>query len=170
MYATIPIYYPSLEEAERNNEKDLWLDSYNINMACKRAIEDRAATAMNTRELDSLIDDLVSEYGIERAMYVLSRTIQFRDWDGRFSEIVKNRAAGFEFPDAAKAGVSEMSGEKKTNDRTQEYLTALDPCALDQMYQRLMQEENGCFADISEDSAYTLDDLEISDEALEREM
>ena len=85
MYATIPIYYPSLEEAQRNNEKEMWLESYKINMDCKHAIEDRAATAMNTRELDSLIGDLVEEYGVERAMYVLSRTIQFRDWDGRFS-------------------------------------------------------------------------------------
>ena len=34
MYATIPIYYPSLEEAERNDEKELWLESYKINMDC----------------------------------------------------------------------------------------------------------------------------------------
>ena len=30
MYATIPIYYPSLEEAQRNNEKEMWLESYKI--------------------------------------------------------------------------------------------------------------------------------------------
>lgn len=166
MYATIPIYYPSLEEAQRNNEKEMWLESYKINMDCKHAIEDRAATAMNTRELDSLIGDLVEEYSVERAMYVLSRTIQFRDWDGRFSEIVKSRAAGFEFPDATQTDISD---EKNNDDKTQGYLTEIDPCVLDLMYQRLMEEENGCFADVS-DEAYALDDCEISNEVLEREM
>lgn len=170
MYATIPIYYPSLEEAQRNNEKEMWLESYKINMDCKHAIEDRAATAMNTRELYSLIEDLVSEYGVERAMYVLSRTIQFRDWDGRFSEIVKSRAAVFEFPDAAKPEPYGEADKPNHSDRTQGYLTEIDPCVLDLMYQRLMQEENGCFEDISEDSAYALDDCEISDEVLEREI
>lgn len=166
MYATIPVYYPSLEEAERNNEKEMWLESYKINMDCKRAIEDRAMTCYNTRELDALITDLVENYGVERAMYVLSRTIQFGDWDGRFSEVVKERASGFEFPDAVKSAAELPDGA----DRTQEYVTALDPCVLDLIYQKLMQEENGCFADISEDEAYALDDCEISDEALEREM
>lgn len=170
MYATIPVYYPSLEEAERNNEKEMLLESYKINMDCKRAIEDRAATAMNTRELDSLISDLVEEYGVELAMYVLSRTVQFRDWDGRFSEIVKARAGEFEFPDAEKKLSADSSEGSKNADQTQAYLTELDPCVLDLMYQRLMQEENGCFSDIAEDEAYALDDCEISDESLEREM
>ena len=31
MYATIPVYYPSLEEASRRNEAALWCDSYNSN-------------------------------------------------------------------------------------------------------------------------------------------
>ena len=29
MYATIPVYYPSLEEAARKDEAALWCDSYN---------------------------------------------------------------------------------------------------------------------------------------------
>ena len=33
MYATIPVYYPSLEEAARKDEAALWCDSYNINMS-----------------------------------------------------------------------------------------------------------------------------------------
>lgn len=167
MYTTIPVYYPSLEEAERNDEKELWLESYQINMDCKRAIEDRATTAMNSRELDSLIEDLISDYGIERALYVLSRTIQFRDWDERFSEIVKNRAGMFVFTDAAESGIS---GEKNTDDRTQGYLTEIDPCVLDLMVQRLIQEENRRGRDVSDTGAYALHDCEISDDVLEQEM
>ena len=167
MYATIPVYYPSLEEAERNDEKELWLESYQINMDCKRTIEDRAATAMTSRELDSLIEDLISNYGTERALYVLSRTIQFRDWDERFSEIVKSRGGAFAFPDAAESGIS---GERNTDDRTQGYLTEIDPCVLDLMVQRLMQEENRHSEDVSQTEAYALHDCEISDEVLEQEM
>lgn len=167
MYATIPVYYPSLEEAERNDEKELWLESYQINMDCKRAIEDRAATAMNSRELDSLIEDLISDYGTERALYVLSRTIQFRDWDGRFSEIVKNRAGAFAFSNTAESGIS---CEKNTDDRTQGHLTEIDPCVLDLMVQRLMQEENRYSEDISQTGAYALHDCENSDDVLEQEM
>lgn len=38
MYATIPVYYPSLEEAARKDEAALWCDSYNINMSCRNFI------------------------------------------------------------------------------------------------------------------------------------
>ena len=86
MYATIPVYYPSLEEASRRNEAALWCDSYNINMDCRNFIQDKAMTAMNSRELDSFIGELVRFYGVERAIYVLSRTIQFSDWDSRFDQ------------------------------------------------------------------------------------
>ena len=86
MYATIPVYYPSLEEAARKDEAALWCDSYNINMSCRNFIQDKAMTAFNTRELDAFIEELVRCYGTERAMYVLSRTIQFSDWDARFDQ------------------------------------------------------------------------------------
>ena len=56
MYATIPVYYPSLEEAARKDEAALWCDSYNINMSCRNFIQDKAMTAFNTRELDAFIE------------------------------------------------------------------------------------------------------------------
>ena len=55
MYATIPVYYPSLEEAARKDEAALWCDSYNINMSCRNFIQDKAMTAFNARELDAFI-------------------------------------------------------------------------------------------------------------------
>ena len=86
MYATIPVYYPSLEEAARKDEAALWCDSYNINMDCRNFIQAKAMTVMNSRELDSFIGELVRFYGVERAIYVLSRTVQFSDWDSRFGQ------------------------------------------------------------------------------------
>ena len=80
MYATIPVYKYSLTDAVNYKERELWLESYNINMECKRAIEERATTAFNTRELDLLIKDLVEKFGVERALYVLSKSVQENDW------------------------------------------------------------------------------------------
>ena len=60
MYATIPVYYPSLEEAARKDEAALWCDSYNINMSCRNFIQDKAMTAFNTRELDAFTVSLSS--------------------------------------------------------------------------------------------------------------
>ncbi len=100
MYATIPVYYPSLEEASRIHEAALWCDSYNINMSCRNLIQDKAMTAFNTRELDAFIEELVRCYGTERAMYVLSRTIQYSEWDSRFEQAVLDRAGRTAFPDA----------------------------------------------------------------------
>ena len=134
MYATIPVYYPSLEEADRNDERELWLESYHINMDCKRAIEDRAATAFNTGELDSLIKDLIENYGVERAMYVLSRTVQFREWDERFDKAVSSRAEAFSFSDTDK---SSEQAEYQSSD----YITEIDPCVLDHIYLGLMKAE-----------------------------
>lgn len=87
MYAVIPVYKYSLTDAVNCKERELWLESYSINMECKRAIEERAATAFNTCELDLLIKDLVVKFGVQRALYVLSKSVQVNDWDARFTEI-----------------------------------------------------------------------------------
>lgn len=104
MYAAIPVYYPSLEEAARKDEAALWCDSYNINMDCRNFIQAKAMTVMNSRELDSFIGELVRFYGVERAIYVLSRTVQFSDWDSRFDQAVLDRAGQTDFPDARTPG------------------------------------------------------------------
>ena len=135
MYATIPVYYPSLEEASRNNEAPFWCDSYNVNMSCRNFIQDRAMTAMNTRELDSLIEDLIENYGVERAMYVLSRTVQFREWDERFDEAVREKAKGYEFPD------SKTQRDANHVDPTERYVMEVDPCVVNAVFVGLMEFE-----------------------------
>ena len=144
MYATIPVYYPSLEEAERADERDLWLESYNINMECRNAIADRAMTAFNSRETESFIKDLLEHYGVERAMYVLSRTVQYRDWDTSFSEIVRSSANTFDFPDrhSSDALNARTPNEQLFSDRTNNYyISQIDPCVLDHIYLGLMKIE-----------------------------
>jgi len=135
MYATIPVYYPSLEQASRNDESAFWCDSYNINMDCRNFIQDRAATALNTIELDSLIEDLVNHYGIERAMYVLSRTVQFSKWDERFTAVVKEKADTFPFPDSAK------EYDENHVDPTSRYIVRLNRHMINAIYAGLIKRE-----------------------------
>ena len=160
MCAAIPVYYPSLEEAARKDEAALWRDSYNINMDCRNFIQDKAMTAMNSRELDSFIGELVRFYGVERAIYVLSRTIQFSDWDSRFDQTVLDRAGQTDFPDAR------TPRDENHVDPTTRYVTEIDPCAVNAIFMKLMeleeeqeattQMENDGQKDLDEDMALEL--------------
>ena len=131
MYATIPVYRYSKGYADKHNERELWLESHNINMACKRAIEEQAATAFNTREMDLLIKDLVENFGVERALYVLSKSVRHNDWDERFSDIVRERAAALDDHDE----------DSEQEQKEQEIISEIDPCVLDGIYLGLMKIE-----------------------------
>lgn len=131
MYKTIPVYQIPLMDADGARERELWFESYEINMECKRAIEERAATAFNTRELDLLIEDLVKKFGVERALCVLTKSVQHNDWDERFDEIVRERAAAFDF----------RCDDGKLTEKTRDYITEIDPCVLDCIYLELMKKE-----------------------------
>ena len=154
MYATIPVYYPSLEEASRKHEAVLWCDSYNINMDCRNFIQDKAMTAMNSRELDSFIGELVRFYGVERAIYVLSRTIQFFDWDSRFDQAVLDRAGRTDFPDA------KVPRDTNHVDPTTRYVTEIDPCVANAIFMKLMEleEEQEATAQMENDGQKELDE------------
>ena len=107
-------------------------------------------TAMNSRELDSFIGELVRFYGVERAIYVLSRTIQFSDWDSRFGQAVLDRAGQTDFPDAR-------------TPRDENHVTEIDPCVANAIFMKLMeleeeqeataQMENGGQKELDEDMA-----------------
>lgn len=136
MYTTIPVYYPSLEEAGRNHETALWCDSYNINMSCRNFIQDKAMTAMNSQELDLLIEELVKCYGVDRAIYVLSRTIQYSEWDSRFEQAVLDRAGKTAFPDA------HTPRDENHVDPTTRYIVEIDPCIVNAVFVKLMELED----------------------------
>lgn len=130
MYATMPIYYPTFRYAREHDEVTLWRESHRVNMECKGQINRRALEANNSRELDLMITDLIRVYGLERTMCVLSRTIQYKDWDERLSQAVKERAKRFHF------------NEYPYEDPTKQYICHdLDPCILDMLYRKLMEKE-----------------------------
>ncbi|SHH69260.1 DUF3849 domain-containing protein [Desulfosporosinus lacus] len=132
MYATMPVYYPSFRYAREHDETDLWRESHRVNMECQGKINRRALEAYNSRELDLMIDDLIRIYGLERTMCVLSRTIQYKDWDERLSQAVRKRAKHFSFSEQVYEG----------NDPTKQYICHdLHSCILDEVYRKLMEKE-----------------------------
>lgn len=132
MYATTPVYYPSFRYAREHDEIALWRESHRINMECKGQINRRALEANNSRELDLMIEDLIRVYGVERTMCVLSRTIQYKDWDERLSQAVIKRAKHFSFHEQ----------EYEGNDPTKQYICPdLPPYMLDELYRKLMERE-----------------------------
>ena len=110
-------------------------------------------TAFDTHELDLLIRDLIDNYGVERAMYVLSRTVQFREWDERFDKAVCSRAKAFSFLDA-----------NQSDNKTSDYITDIDPCILNHIYTKLIKMENEMIFKPQEMSAIdTNDEMNIGD-------
>ena len=111
-------------------------------------------TAMNSRELDSFIGELVRFYGVERAIYVLSRTIQFSDWDSRFDQTVLDRAGQTDFPDAW------TPRDENHVDPTTRYVTEIDPCAVNAIFMKLMEleEEQEATAQMGNDGQAELDE------------
>lgn len=133
MYSTIPVYYPSYRYAHEHDEVELWRESHRINMECKGQINRRALEANNSRELDLMIDDLIRIYGVERTLCVLSRTIQYKDWDERLSQAVQKRAKSFQFHEQE---------YEESFDPTKQYICHdLHPCVLDLIYHKLMEKE-----------------------------
>ena len=111
-------------------------------------------TAMNSRELDSFIGELVRFYGVERAIYVLSRTIQFSDWDSRFDQAVLDRAGQTDFPDAR------TPRDENHVDPTTRYVTEIDPCVANAIFMKLMEleEEQEATAQMENDGQKELDE------------
>ena len=83
-----PLYLWSLEEAIRNNEKDLWRESYKENCDCARTIEKAITDAYNYEKscLTACAKPVIEQYGFERVNWVLANTVQQKNEDGRFSQ------------------------------------------------------------------------------------
>ena len=92
--------------------------------------------------------------GVERAIYVLSRTIQFSDWDSRFDQAVLDRAGQTDFPDAR------TPRDKNHVDPTTRYVTEIDPCAVNAIFMKLMEleEEQEATTQMENDGQKELDE------------
>ena len=97
---------------------------------------------------------MVRVYGVERAIYVLSRTVQFSDWDSRFDQAVLDRAGQTDFPDAR------TPRDENHVDPTTRYVTEIDPCVANAIFMKLMEleEEQEAIAQMENDGQKELDE------------
>lgn len=95
-----PIYEWSLDEAVRNNERELWRESHKENCDCARAIEKAIADAYDyeNSHLNDCAKPIIERYGFDRVNWVLANTVQKKNHDGRISEDNKLWARKFCIP------------------------------------------------------------------------
>ena len=78
-----PLYRGTAEQARKENQLQLWRDSFQANILCRIAIENEIRQHFDGMHLDKgCAARVLDEFGEARVKYVLSATL---DYDGRFS-------------------------------------------------------------------------------------
>lgn len=95
----LPVYKKTAAHAEEHSERDQYRASMQANVMCRTAIEDAIHDHYRDNRLDPIgVQDVLKRFGVERTCYVLSATVQDKDWDGRISTSNKQWAKGIEIP------------------------------------------------------------------------
>lgn len=130
----LPVYLQSARYAMEHSEIETWRESYHANLACKRALEGTeelsAVRAYNSYKIKEFVDGIIGDYGIERPLYIIARTIQFKDYDGRFSGKLKDWASEYSFPDM-----------NNNPDYSWNYISDVHPCALNEIAKELIKRQ-----------------------------
>ena len=88
-----PLYTGTREQARKDGLVKLWRESFKANVECKIAIESAIRRGFDGMHLaHGCASGVLDEFGTERVRYVLSATLQDKDYDGRFSH--SNKAWG----------------------------------------------------------------------------
>lgn len=106
----IPVYrYPG-SYAEEHNELSLYRASKKANIACRDAIEGAIKNYTNWKTVegssaciaefdpDKALDEVLTQFPIERVAWVVANTIREKDWDRRISDANKRWAATIPVP------------------------------------------------------------------------
>ncbi len=98
-YSDYPkVYMQSYSYAVENEETEEFMTSHKLNMDCKFDIQATADIYADSNNLDNFIKDITEKYGVERPLYVLSRTIK-QAYDDRYNPETIRIAEKFDFPD-----------------------------------------------------------------------
>ena len=82
----MPLYRESATYAREHGELEAYRSSHKANIACKEAIEAAIHANYNNNRLDtSCVKPIMERFGVDRVEYVLANTVQYKDWDERFS-------------------------------------------------------------------------------------
>ncbi len=83
----IDLYRYSVERAKHDNELDVWRESRDENVRCKKFLDEQVAKNFDGYTLSGdFLEDCVKEFGYDRTMWVIADTINERRGDGRFSK------------------------------------------------------------------------------------
>lgn len=81
------VYPYSRHDARERGELDRYIESRKENVACKQAIEEEIRQHFDGMHLDSgCAERIVEQFGLDRVIFVLSNTLDYKDWDGRFNQ------------------------------------------------------------------------------------
>ena len=126
-FRSVPIYTQSLMEAKQSGNFGAWKDNVAASEACIKFIEDNLLAAYEGRDLENLVKQLDEKFGIDRAMYTVSATVQLKNQDGRFTNAVKDRAAQYTFD---------------SDNMRLKFLTERHPVMINHLYQQMMEMEH----------------------------
>ena len=118
----IPVYRQTGMYAREHGELDQFRQSNVANVACRAAIEKAIAENFDGMRLRAdAASQVLSEFGVERAQFVLANTVQQKSWDGRFSRENKAWAAAFSIEPVVIMGM----------DRRLQFVVSSPPAGLD---------------------------------------
>ncbi len=82
-----PLYLQSATYAAEHGEREEFRSSRRANIACRDAIEKAISAnySNNHLETEAIYKSIHEQFGSERMKYVLAATVQYKEWDGRFS-------------------------------------------------------------------------------------
>lgn len=114
----VPVYYESFRYAAENGEVDLYRTSRKLNEDCRNAIEEAIRGSFDGMYLtDDATKSVVDRFGMERMGYILAYTLNYNNYDGRYSRSNKEWA------------VATCAGERGNNIRT-DWLVRSHPAVL----------------------------------------
>ena len=86
MMKNIPVYKHTAAYAREHNELAAYRASNQANTACKEAIEAAIRDHYRDNRLDAAaVDQVVQQFGYDRAFHILAITVCQADWDRRYS-------------------------------------------------------------------------------------
>lgn len=116
------VYKLSPAEARARGETDLFRESHKLNVACKKAIEAAIRENFDGMHLKKeCIRPVMEEYGPDRVEWVLANTVQYLNYDGRFSQSNKEWAGSFAVQESSTHGY----------DRRCDFIVGSHPAVLD---------------------------------------
>lgn len=99
------VYMASLAEARQIGELEAYRESQRLNATCaegiKKAIND-SHNGQYSYDMAAALKAVTAEFGTERVHVVLANTVQYMDYDGRFSHENKQWAQGVQLPQLTK--------------------------------------------------------------------